>query len=265
MKLSELLVALLDALVDKETEFRQAVCERSASLRLEDPKRPGSKKLDDSESHISEPDREILSRLTRGDLLLADLDRESRRLLGPYWAVAEAEVLDKDPARWTIFRVWHLVTARLCAMFQLSFDDREGRDADFKARLRAYVADVELHALARPNDFSAEIARLDGEGVSEELLELIWRVEPAEATRLALPRPEPAAERLMTDGQKRLWEALQGRALTGKELARALDTSEETVRQWVKELRAAGHEIENRRGRGYFRPDAPPSEAGGHT
>jgi len=64
----------------------------------------------------------------------------------------------------------------------------------------------------------------------------------------------------MTDGQKRLWDALKGRALTGKELASSneLDTSQETIRQWVGELKKAGYEIPNRRGRGYYRPDAPP-------
>ena len=66
----------------------------------------------------------------------------------------------------------------------------------------------------------------------------------------------------MTNGQKRLWGALKGRAMTGKELAGKdqLDTSEETVRSWVRELRRAGYGIENRRGRGYYRPDAPPDD-----
>ncbi len=70
------------------------------------------------------------------------------------------------------------------------------------------------------------------------------------------------SKRVMTDGQKRLWDALHERALTGKELAAEteLDSSEETIRQWVSELRKAEYEIDNRRGRGYFRPDAPPAD-----
>lgn len=69
-------------------------------------------------------------------------------------------------------------------------------------------------------------------------------------------------KRVMTDGQKRLWDALHRKALTGKELAgqKVLDTSEDTVRHCVKGLRQAGYEIENRAGRGYYRPDAPPDD-----
>ncbi len=69
-----------------------------------------------------------------------------------------------------------------------------------------------------------------------------------------------AARRPMTDGQKRLWDALEGQVLSAKELARELDSSEDTVRQWVRELRAARYSIDRRSGRGYFRPDAPPPE-----
>lgn len=81
-------------------------------------------------------------------------------------------------------------------------------------------------------------------------------------------KPEKASfvvgsKRVMTDGQQRLWNALDGRALTGKELASdsKLDTSEDTVRRWVSELRKAGYGIDHRRGRGYFRPDARPADS----
>ena len=67
--------------------------------------------------------------------------------------------------------------------------------------------------------------------------------------------------RPMTDGQKRFWDALEGRILTGKKLASELGTSEETVRQWKRELVHAGHRVDNRPGRGYYRPDAPPPDS----
>lgn len=84
----------------------------------------------------------------------------------------------------------------------------------------------------------------------------------------ALFRLPPAVERLeragdaatpMTAGQARLWDALSGRCLTARTLADEdeLDTSEDTVRQWVQQLRHDGYDIECRRGRGYYRPDAP--------
>lgn len=71
-----------------------------------------------------------------------------------------------------------------------------------------------------------------------------------------------AARPPMTDGQKRLWDALDGRAMAAKELAAeaVLDTSEQTVVNMVGALRKAGYSIPNRRGRGYFRLDAPPDD-----
>ncbi len=84
--------------------------------------------------------------------------------------------------------------------------------------------------------------------------------EPIERAQVGLTRfgDKP----LMTDGQRKLWAALSGRAMTAKELAAEaeLDTSEDTVRQWVRQLRLAGYKIGHRPGRGYFRPDAPPTE-----
>ena len=81
-------------------------------------------------------------------------------------------------------------------------------------------------------------------------------------------QPEKASfvvgsKQVMTDGQKRLWDALDGRALTSQELAAEseLGTSPETVRQWVSDLKKAGYEIDRRQSRGYFRPDAPPADS----
>ncbi len=65
-----------------------------------------------------------------------------------------------------------------------------------------------------------------------------------------------------TDGQSRLWAALDGRCLGAEELAGEgeLDSSDDTVRHWVMQLRNAGRDIKTRGGGGYYRPDAPPEE-----
>ena len=78
-------------------------------------------------------------------------------------------------------------------------------------------------------------------------------------------RPSGSAaklKRLMTKGQKGLWDALAGHVMDAKELAaeEMLNTSENVIRQWVGDLKAAGYNIDHRSGRGYFRPDAPPPE-----
>ncbi len=76
----------------------------------------------------------------------------------------------------------------------------------------------------------------------------------------------------------RVWDALDGRSLSGKELLRAVntaatDTEERTtaqqVKQHIRRLNKAGHTIERTReekdGRmgevRYHRPDAPPAES----
>ncbi len=112
-------------------------------------------------------------------------------------------------------------------------------------------------------------------GFTQELIQEILTYCPVEAEEMRLhssniathreglvsdPPETGGKNRVMTDGQKNLWRALKNCASSGKELANELDTSEDTVRQLIKELRAANYEIENRRGRGYFRPDAPPDD-----
>ena len=93
---------------------------------------------------------------------------------------------------------------------------------------------------------------------SGDLFKRLWTECPEECKAMDLPDPPHRVP--MTDGQKRVWDALSGRALTGKELTNELETSEDTVRQWVRELRANGFDVPNKRGRGYYRLDAPPND-----
>jgi biotin operon repressor len=69
--------------------------------------------------------------------------------------------------------------------------------------------------------------------------------------------------KLLTGRQQEVWDALNGRLLSDTELASPewLDTgSDEGIRQFIKGIRDKGYKIQTQRGRGYFRPDAPPSE-----
>lgn len=65
---------------------------------------------------------------------------------------------------------------------------------------------------------------------------------------------------VLTEGEKKVWEVLEGRAMTAAKIAGELNTSEQTVKEQIKSIRLKGRNVENQRGRGYFRPDAPPSE-----
>ncbi len=97
----------------------------------------------------------------------------------------------------------------------------------------------------------------------QELSELeatLFSSDPRQKAEPKDGKPATVPIDMLTDGQRRLWLALDGRILTAEALASEamLNTSAPTVRGWVEAVRKAGHEIGLRRGRGYFRPDAPP-------
>lgn len=84
----------------------------------------------------------------------------------------------------------------------------------------------------------------------------------AEAPRAAAPEA-PAATRRLTDDQLEVWNALEGRAFSAKELARTLTgrvQDEELIRKRIQAIRATGRKVLHQRGIGYHRPDAPPPE-----
>ena len=70
----------------------------------------------------------------------------------------------------------------------------------------------------------------------------------------------PAVRDPLSNGELKVWTALAGAAMTGKELARLLDTSSQTIKEHVKHLRAKGYGVGNQPGRGYYRLDRPPSD-----
>ena len=66
---------------------------------------------------------------------------------------------------------------------------------------------------------------------------------------------------LLTDDQRAVWDRLKGRAASGKELAVEIlgrSTNEDAIRKRIGRIRRTGRIIANRRGLGFFRPDAPP-------
>lgn len=62
----------------------------------------------------------------------------------------------------------------------------------------------------------------------------------------------------LPDGARAVWEALAGKVLSAKQLAQQLDSNEHAVRKQITALNRLGRAVQNRRGAGYFRPDAPP-------
>ncbi len=67
-----------------------------------------------------------------------------------------------------------------------------------------------------------------------------------------------AAAAPLPDAAKEVWDALAGKVLSAKQLARALRSNEDAIRKRIAVLKRAGCAVANRRGAGYYREDAPP-------
>lgn|GEM_PF-7062505 len=116
------------------------------------------------------------------------------------------------------------------------------------------IPPMRFYSVIEQDVFAASAAAID------RLLEIVSDsgVTPgADSVPVVEPKTVPA-KRILTDGQRAVWEALHGQALIAKQLAKKLDTSEDVIRRHVKELRRSGYAVETRRGLGYYRLDAPP-------
>ena len=148
-----------------------------------------------------------------------------------------------------------------------------GRPPDTNRERDAKIAEAWRSGLY--NSYAEGVRELWGRfpNLTEKELRLaVGRAEGATADQPDSKTPPsclPSGRRPMTDGEKQVWDLLDGRALTGKGIVNALHsekgiiTSEDTVRQHILELRKAGYSIPNQRGRGYYREDSPPPEVSG--
>jgi len=65
----------------------------------------------------------------------------------------------------------------------------------------------------------------------------------------------------LPDDQQEIWDLLENHFFTAKQLAKrvlAAPISEEAIRKRIQAIRRSKRKIENKRGVGYYRPDAPP-------
>lgn len=186
-----------------------------------------------------------------------------------YFDAGERDVTDPDNA----------------ALRKVAFEGLEGPDVKLPDRVRLLIAPEYPELDAWTIKGALLLSRLDGwiraapaENVrlsDADLAELddfaSWHerwagyveaegVGDGDGTRRLTTEAAREMERALTHGEKAVWDALSAKVLTGRELMDRLDTSEQTIREHVKAIRRKQGEsaIGNRRGRGYFRPDAPP-------
>lgn len=158
------------------------------------------------------------------------------------------------------FRAWEEEAAELKPMMHRAaghageavlsrFIDRleNAEDAISLAVSRWGRAALELHRMDGPSPLTA---RSEAFRAIEKLRELdALCTDPCEG--------KPA----LTDQQREIWDLLDGCALSAKEIAvRAgfgFDQGD-LIRKRIARIKRQGHAIKNRRGLGYYRPDAPP-------
>lgn len=66
----------------------------------------------------------------------------------------------------------------------------------------------------------------------------------------------------LTDDQQLVWNCLNGRFRTAKELANEIledPKMADAIRKRIQRMRQDGNQVSHKKGRGYYRPDAPPS------
>lgn len=215
----------------------------------------------DDSADLSDSDRSML-RAVANDKKRYEKVRQNQRLIAivdHYDTRADREIRQSEAVRLNVpvhRKTLLQVAARtfLDAAEQVVSDylrprSEDGMQKDFGLFCYWVATGEEIH---RPNLTEAGEA-LDTPEFRSEYLLTLWHECESECRDIGLPGP------LMTDGQLRIWSALAGQAATGKELARLLQMSEDTVRAQVRLMNKSGHLVKNRRGRGYYRPDAPPN------
>ncbi len=127
-------------------------------------------------------------------------------------------------------------------------DDLLGFDEKLRAAVQGYNASLQPRPPATlPGSKVLVVPDMIANLVPEA--KRLWR--RLDATMVARPP--------LSDGQRDVWEALEGRALTGKQLHKRLGVPEDSIRQHVRAMKKAGYEVRNARNLGgYYRPDAPP-------
>lgn len=214
---------------------------------------------------LSKSDCENLMAVGHGEQPLDALNRDLR-FPGEFWREYEAAVKEDwlkesrelkcsqvTPTSWVVackvFGRW----ARKCVP-GFHHDDQEVR-----INLQDHYRWLDTPSGAPYGQVQSAFVTLEETEIHEDLLRQLWEECAAESQEMGLPEP-PTSSQPMTDGEKRFWDALYGRAVPGKALAKELDTSPDTVRGWKSRLVRSGYRVENRSGRGYFRPDAPPDD-----
>lgn len=142
---------------------------------------------------------------------------------------------------------------------------------EWRGRMRDELADASDRALEY-GDRMVQTALLKHQMRAEQASQASRRVIPAgsgQAPARAMCEPEGVCEGsgnddddslpILTDRQSQIMKCLNKQALTGEEIARSVTISISTTKEALRELKELGF-VKNKRGLGYYRPDAPPEQ-----
>ena len=211
------------------------------------------------EQIVAENKKKIAARRAEHRTKLAALRGDLERLLDAYESVAEA-VEDQDG----------LSIMRLLSAAQMQTRDHL---LDWQRCPPPYtheiveaqhiLAQLLEHATLVPIHYSVGCQNRLPKPLADQLRRRIAHIlkRCAELDGGESPTKSSVRRPLLADGERELWDALDGGAMTAKELTAHLDRpSEEAVRQQIASIRHKCYEIVWCAGRGYYRPDALPPD-----
>lgn len=188
MHLSELLGELYHLLREWEADFDEETRRRAAQIVLQqcsDPKSEEWRRLKEAylgSADLTPEEKLALEQVHRGELLFDNIrtmrQGELCTLVLMHRNAAEDQLNREWDGRPEILRAWEeAVLPTLTGSLQVPVGDVE-------ERLRSYCADVYLGVLSKADDFSAEIARLDGEPVKDRIIRDLCENYPNVAAEL---------------------------------------------------------------------------------
>jgi biotin operon repressor len=170
-----------------------------------------------------------------------------------------------------VFRTSNEEVARAVAeLLTKDYEDGPGEDYPecfiFESEAEMSLKDcVRAHdQLSNPEDWAIEIRTK-----AEEYVRKMQSVPKLPDTcrqpisKKALNQPIKQDQKtLLSERQREIWDLLEGQCLLAKELGNKLDLSDVNIRKHIQKIRKNWGEkcIKMRRGRGYWRPDAPPPD-----
>ncbi len=214
INLSELLRPVSQYQREQDRASEQAADQRAADLVVK------------SGGHVdlSSTQKKVLERVRRSELYRGQVqDHQVRHLLSRHWGEADAQLHEERFEREGMAclepNVWEFSWHELLKRFKTPIEDET-----FEDRVRSYVGHIGPGD--EPDEFTTEMARIDGEGFANQLLASIWENYPAQASEIGLPDPQPPTPQGLAESVKELASVLSKNTVVLQKAASAAEPAQ---------------------------------------